>query len=234
VLHDSDDNDEFEHDDFARIAGKFNMRLTLHYHNGAAVTVHTTDSKPLEVQFPSYGEIEAEGPTEFFEDKWQRSLDATIEDNEILQEFGGWILYNSQTLKYETIKAPPGKKFTVTEYIQGQTVGIDLGDRPNTQPDESTLNPASPGATYAIASFHTHPPMTYVTGYRLAGPSDPDHQTDNEKDVAGVVYDYVPNVNSQGDPVPPFTHLEKHRLDADRQLYPAGPERRSTPDPGAP
>ena len=236
VLHDSDENDVFEYDDFARIAGFFNLRLSLHYHDGLSVAVHTSDTEELEVQFPSYQEIVEEGPTEVFERKWDDTLAAATP--EIWREYGGWILYNSVTLEYsvdprEGDEVEPPHEVPRIDEVEGEK-------RPETVPAESLLNPASNGAIYAVGFFHTHPPLTHIASYfsRLVGESggDSDFHNDPEIQVPGVIYDYeaTHNAMAQLDPPPLVRIIGGHELDADKKPYPTGPDRRPTPQPEEP
>lgn len=230
VLHDSDDDDVFEHDDFARIAGFFNLRHTIHYHNGLSVAVHTSDMEELEVQFPSYQEIVDEGPTEVFETKWGKALQAASPES--WKEYGGWILFDSVNLEYSI---SPREGLAVVPPILPQ---VDhAGQRPDAVPLESTLHPSSPGAVYAVGFFHTHPPLTYrpTNHYRPTGTHGDDDDWHEERGIPGVIFDYEPTHNEFGQPFPPFELiLGGHELDDDTSLYQSGPdERRSTPDPGS-
>lgn len=69
---------------------------------------------------------------------------------------------------------------------------IDLGSRPNS--NLSAVSPISQGAEYAVSSFHSHNPATYLTYGYDTGPSGPpggDVGCDEIDNVAGIVYDYT-------------------------------------------
>lgn len=89
----------------------------------------------------------------------------------------------------------------------------------------ATPAPNVAGATYSVASFHTHTPTTYRTGLpRGVGPSGADNSADTADQVPGVVYDYTESPAGSG--TIPMGHPEGA---AAQRYHSMGLDRRPTP-----
>jgi hypothetical protein len=102
----------------------------------------------------------------------------------------------------------------------GPSVGasVNLGAKPTDQAANPQLSDGS--AIYLVASFHTHTPTTYRNVGRAVGPSGADQSSDNSDNTVGLVYDYI----GVGGNAPAGFPLR-----SPAQLYPSGPNSRSTP-----
>ena len=101
---------------------------------------------------------------------------------------------------------------------------INIDRTPETFPENPS--PTASGARYAVATFHTHPPMTYASSglRRMAGPSGIDETNAVERGFPSVVLDYVPEEGDDG------MLLSGHSLNADHQLFLIpSPTRRTSP-----
>ena len=97
---------------------------------------------------------------------------------------------------------------------------INLGPRPADDweaKDSPELKPKpnAAWAIYSVASFHTHPPVTYCTPGRefTVGPSQEDQDADTADTVPGIVYDYTE------DPAGSGKILGGHPKESPAQLY---------------
>jgi len=204
----------------AKIAGKFKLR-------GVATvcgTEYKTGEEDLEVRFPSYAEISGDaGVVAQTDAEWQNTLaDCTSAPNR-RRERGFWIKLNTETDAYEF-------DATVTGSWRGPTQGASVP-----LPSRPADSPASPGAcddgaTYYVASFHTHTPTAFRAAAnppgatRSVGPSGADQNIDNADYVPGLVYDYVESPAGSGSI--PMGHPENGAA----QLYHSqGRNRRTTP-----
>ena len=198
------------------VAGHFDTRVV----SSIGGRHFASNLENMEVQFPDYAVIEADADVRAKTDRvWADSLAASLAGD--THEKGFWILLNTQSLSYEFTSVKRGPEWT----DPAQIPSIKLGPRPS----DSHANPtplSSP--TYAVASFHTHPPVIFAGYGRATGPSGTggptgggDKQADTLDDVAGIVYDYsAPYVASGHNPNDPA------------QRYwtgPGAPVRRSTP-----
>jgi hypothetical protein len=202
------------------IAGKFIVR-------GIATIEgkeHTSAEEHVEVQFPSYAEIAYNATVKAaLDQEWKNTIaDCTAAPNQ-RRERGFWVLLNTKSDSYEMTA-------TVTGAFVGPEAGAEIAfpARPNDNP--AAPSPSDEGATYAVASFHTHTPTTYrgatapPGATRAIGPSGADQTTDNADDVPGIVYDYSDSpVGSGSIPL-------GHPLEAAAELYHSwGRARRTTP-----
>jgi hypothetical protein len=205
---------------FARIAGHFKLR-------GVAKvggTEFVSANKELTVQFPTYDQIVADGAVQMgTKAMWCDTLtDCTSSPNR-RREHGGWIRLNTTSDAYEF---GPAKQGPWCKPEDG--AGVDIGSRPPDDPPQST--PCDPGATYYIASFHTHTPTEFRTipalvgSVRPIGPSGPDKQTDTADDVPGVVYDFIESPAGSGSI--PMGHPKSS---ANKLYFSAGKKQRTTP-----
>ncbi len=113
--------------------------------------------------------------------------------NAMRAEMGYWITLDTSTGKY-------GKTATITgtPVSSLQTGEVGIGSRPSDQYSDSYFFTPNLGETavYAVASFHTHTPVTYrlpAGNSRGLGPSKADTRIDKSDDVVGLVYDYSPS-----------------------------------------
>jgi peptidoglycan hydrolase-like protein with peptidoglycan-binding domain len=159
-------------------------------------------------QFPRYNQVVADADVQTaVTAAWSNTLAAATPTSR--REEGFWIRQNTGTRRYE---------FTTT--IHGPVVGpthratIRLGTRP------ADTNPGTAGATYTVASFHTHTPSRFRLVGRPVGPSTADRNADMADDVTGVVYDYIESPPGTGN-IP-----ASHPLRSPAQTYRSGPDRR--------
>ncbi len=204
-----------------KIAGTFKLR--------GIVTVcgieHFSAEKDLEVQFPSYAEITSDAAVvTATANEWQNTLTDCTQIPNRRRERGFWIRLNTSTNTYEFTPTVTGDWSG-----PGGPVSIPLPPRPADSP--AYPSPCDHGATYSVASFHTHTPTVFRVAAtppgstRDVGPSDPDRRIDNKDDVPGVVYDYVESPGGSGSI--PMGHPEN----SPAQLYHSmGRNRRSTPN----
>jgi hypothetical protein len=204
----------------ARIAGKFKLR-------GVAKIggiEHQSAEKDVEVQFPSYAEIVGDPAVKTaVDDAWCNTLNDCTSNPNRRREHGFWIRLNTVSDAYE---------FSPTQYGDWckpeDGAGVDIGSRPKDDPRNPSPN--DHGATYYVASFHTHTSTEFRTipslvgSVRPIGPSDPDKQTDTSDDVPGVVYDYIQSPAGSGSI--PMGHP---KTSAAKLYYSAGKNKRSTP-----
>lgn len=205
----------------AKIAGKFKLR--------GVVTIcgkeHMTAEKDVEVQFPDYAQIVADAKVAAeTSTEWQNTLNDCTEDPNQRRERGFWIQLNTKSDEYEFTA-------TVMGSWSGPTAGasVPLPSRPADSP--ANPKPCDDGATYSVASFHTHTPTEFRAAEnppgttRGVGPSGADNRIDTQDDVPGVVYDYVESSGGSGE-IP-----MGHPKDSPAQLYHSrGRDRRSTPN----
>jgi len=204
----------------ATIAGKFKLR-------GVAKISgkdHLSAEKDLEVRVPSYSEITGDPNVQTaISNEWTTTLaDCTNAPNR-RRERGFWIQLNTKTDAYEH-----------TATLSGDWVGptdgasVPLPSRPADKPASPT--PCDNGATYPVASFHTHTPTEFRAGSEPAGttrgvgPSGADNNIDNTDDVPGVVYDYIESPAGSGEI--PMGHPKNS---AAKMYHSMGKDRRSTP-----
>lgn len=204
----------------ARIAGKFKLRGVAKI-NAKEIS---SGEKDVEVQFPTYNEIVGDPAVQSAtSDAWCNTLnDCTSSPNQ-RREHGFWIRLNTLSDAYE---------FGPTVYgsWSGPTggAGVNLPPRPADIP--ATPSPSDHGATYYVASFHTHTPTEFRTGpglvgsVRPIGPSGADNNADNTDDVPGVVYDFVESPAGSGSI--PMGH---HKTSPAQLYFSAGKTRRTTP-----
>jgi hypothetical protein len=204
----------------ARIAGKFKLR-------GVAKiggSDHFSAEKDVEVQFPSYSQIVGDPAVQTAtDDAWCNTLNDCTSNPNQRREHGFWIRLNTLSDAYEFSSTKHG------DWCKPEDgAGVDIGSRPSDDPPRPSPN--DPGATYYLASFHTHTSTEFRTipslvgSVRPIGPSDPDKQTDTADDVPGVVYDYTES--PAGSVSIPMGHP---KTSAAKLYYSAGKDRRSTP-----
>lgn len=203
------------------MAGEFKLR-------GVATICgreHVTPEKDVEVQFPDYAQIVGDADVRAAVDTaWGATKADCTEAPNRRREHGFWIHLNTAEDRYEV-----GATVFGAWSGPGAGAAVSLPARP-------ADNPASPGAcdagaTYPVASFHTHTPTTFRAAAvpdgatRPIGPSAGDNAADNTDDVPGVVYDYVESPG--GSHSIPMGHPK----DSPVQFYHSrGRDRRSTPD----
>ena len=199
-----------------RVAGHFRRKVTAQP-VGSPVTL-VSEGPPLEVRFPSWGEIVASGSVHnATQEAWRITL--RLATPLLNQEVGFWIGFNSCSLTYVHTRM-----ILVPAVRPGGKADINLGPRP---PDvTANLGPVKGCATYMVASFHTHPPEEYVpppTAGRHVGPSRADQAADRHDQVTGVVFDYVAHPQ-RGTTIP-----RGHPKHSPAQRYRSGLTRRPTP-----
>lgn len=139
------------------------------------------------MHFPAYSDIVSDATVQgAISDEWASTLTDFTSNSNRRGERGVWIQLNTQTNTYNTTGATAGPWAG-----SGDTSTISILAKPADNP--ATPLPNAAGATYTVASFHTHTPTTYRTGTgtRRVGPSDVDIAADNTDNVAGIVHDYV-------------------------------------------
>jgi hypothetical protein len=200
----------------AKIAGRFKLRGRAKIYGSWFCTPKNRE-KDLTVQFPTYSQVVgSQGVQGATDAEWTNTLNDCTQNPNQRRERGFWIRLNTTNMAYEFTGA-------VTGPWVGPTQGayISLGSRPADNPTNPT--PVDSGATYSVASFHTHTPTTYRSVGRPVGPSSADINQDYADDVAGVVYDYIDSPPGSGGI--PAGHPEN----GSAQRYHSGPNRRSTP-----
>ena len=214
-------NNKLENTWQAKIAGTFKLR-------GVATvcgTEHFSTEKDLEVQFPNYAEITSDAAVVTATvNEWQNTLTDCTQTPNRRRERGFWVRLNTITDTYEFTT-------TVTGDWSGPGDGADipLPSRPIDSP--TSPSPCDSGATYSVASFHTHTPTVFrvaatpLGSTRGVGPSDADRHVDNLDDVPGVVYDYVESPGGSGSI--PMGHPENSPA---QRYHSMGRDRRSTPN----
>jgi hypothetical protein len=174
--------------------------------------------KDVEVQFPTYSQIVGDADVQTaVSTAWTNTLnDCTSAPNQ-RREQGFWINLNTTTDKYEF-------GATVHGGYVGPTAGasVNVPARPADTP--AAPSPADAGATYSVASFHTHTPTEFRAVGRPIAPSGADNTADTNDDVPGVVYDFVESPAGSGN-IP-----AGHPKTSAAQLYHSqGKTRRTTP-----
>ncbi len=178
----------------AKIAGTFKVRGTATI-NGVD---KLTPEKDLIIQFPAYSDITGDaGVSSQVGSAWTATLnDCTAAPNQ-RREQGFWIRLNTQTDTYE---------FTATVFgaWSGPTSGAGVNLPPRPADSSATPTPCDPGATYSVASFHTHTSTEFrnipanAGTVRPIGPSGADNGADTTDGVPGVVYDFVESPAGSG------------------------------------
>ncbi len=171
---------------YANIAGGF------HLHGMAIIRGIECYSTNVEVinQFPEYSQIESDSNIRSSSDtEWSNTLTDCTELPNQRRERGFWVVLNTTSDQYSS-----GPIVTGAWAGPSNDVSIVLPSRPPDVPASPLPNAA--GATYSVASFHTHTPTTYRTNYppgttRNVGPSPGDNSADTADDVPGIVYDYI-------------------------------------------
>ena len=199
----------------ANIAGYFNLRGTVTI---AGMDFHSAEIG-VQVQFPTYEQIVSDtGVISMTDAAWEATLDDCTEFPNRRRERGFWILLDTSLNIYLQGAVALGPWIGPSEMV-----GMTLPPRPNDTPAQPLPN--AMGAIYPVASFHTHPPVTFLDDvYRLVGPSSTDNLSDLEAKVPGVVYDYIEAFSGTG------IILAGHPKDAPAQRYLSlGCTRRETP-----
>ena len=176
----------------AKIAGIFELRGTATTSFGAG----TTPVRELEVRFPSFDEIAGDPSLRSAMDEaWSETLANCTENPNRRSEVGFWVWLDTETDSYladnKTYGDPQGPL---------STGSVELPPRPADMPANPSATAA--GCRYPVASFHTHTPTTYRTGFglgpRSVGPSAADRRADGLDKVPGIVYDYVESPAGSG------------------------------------
>lgn len=169
----------------ARVAGHFVIRSVATDSKGRDIPGEEAE---VEVRFPSFCEITNDTAVVALCDAaWQETLDACTEVPNLRNEVGFWLCLdtadNSYVSRFHCIGTPQGPLGTGS---------VLLPPRPSDVPGNPS--PVSTGCVYPVASFHTHTPTTYRTGFglepRTVGPSPDDRELDFEDQVPGIVFDY--------------------------------------------
>jgi len=205
----------------AVIAGKFKLR-------GVATicgTEHKTAEQDVEVQFPAYADITGDADvTTALSAAWT-ATEAECTEAPVNQrrERGFWVRLNTSTNKYETSAVEFGGWNAPAD-----GAGVNLSARTADAP--ATPDPCAAGATYSVASFHSHTSTAFraaavpAGATRGVGPSGADNTADTRDDVPGIVYDYVESPAGSGS-IP-----MGHPKGSAAQMYKSlGHERRTTP-----
>jgi hypothetical protein len=171
----------------ARIAGRFKLRGVAKIYAEELFSAE----KDLIVQFPTYSQIVKDSAVQAAaDDMWRKTLnDCTLNPNR-RRELGMWIPLNTTSDEYEFREVPPGDWSG-----PDQNAAILLGLRPDDVPAKPQPNAA--GATYIVASFHSHTSPEYrgvafpgLNAYAGVGPSRSDDHNSVHRDCPGLVYDY--------------------------------------------
>lgn len=207
----------------AKIAGKFKLRGVVRI----CGIDHLTAEQDVEVRYPSYAEITADATVRAALDAaWTATESDCTQNPNQRRERGFWVRLNTTSDQYETTAVEFGA-------FAGPAAGasVNLSGRPTDAP--AAPDPCAAGATYSVASFHTHTPTSFraVPGgapagsARPIGPSGADNIADNNDDVPGIVYDYTEAPAGSGS-IP-----MGHPLGSPAQLYHSrGRDRRTTPN----
>lgn len=196
----------------AKIAGGFEL------HAGAMINgrwYHST-SVVVQVQFPEYSQIKGDSDVQAMTaSAWATTLLDCTENPNRRRECGFWILLDTINDSYARTPIEYGE-WTGPD----DDAGMSLPERPANFP--ANPQPDARGAVYAVASFHTHTPVAYITNLPpdlagwYVGPSDEDNDSDNAAGVPGMVYDYV--ASPAGGNTIPLGHPEN----APAKLYQSG------------
>ncbi len=204
----------------AKIAGRFKLRGVA----SICGTEHFSAEQDVEVQFPDYSQIVGDAAVaSATSTEWQNTLADCTQNPNQRRERGFWIKLNTTSNSYEFTG-------TVTGNWSGPAAGasVPLPSRPADSPASPT--PCDAGATYSVASFHTHTPTEFRAAanprgtVRPVGPSGADNRIDTSDDVPGVVYDYVESPAGSGSV--PMGHPESG---AATLYHSQGRTRRTTP-----
>lgn len=170
----------------ARVAGIFKLRIKAL----VAGTEYFSNENDLTVEFPTYDQITADATVRTaMNNEWQATLDDCTQNPNRSRERGFWVsLDTSGDEAYSCGASVFGGWVTGPSPTSANWPTVDLGERPGS--NLSDVSPISKGTVYAVSSFHTHNPPTYLTIGYDAGPSDSDSNCDTRDNVAGIVYDY--------------------------------------------
>lgn len=170
----------------ARVAGIFKLRIKALI----AGTEYFSNENDLTVEFPTYDQITADATVRTaMNNEWQATLDDCTQNPNRSRERGFWVLLDtSGDEAYSCGASVFGGWVTGPSPTSANWPTVDLGERPGS--NLSDVSPISKGTVYAVSSFHTHNPPTYLTIGYDAGPSDSDSNCDTRDNVAGIVYDY--------------------------------------------
>ena len=192
------------------IAGTFHLRgvATLEGHEFYSTNII------VNVQFPSYTEIVSDPFVQAVTDaEWAYTLSDCTDNPNQRRERGFWIYLNTANNCYEIDNHTLGN-WTAPVYI----AAVQLPPRPADIP--MNILPNANGASYPVASFHTHTPTTYRAIGRKIGPSSSDRSADLLADVPGIVYDYtesptgsgsIPSAHPEDSPAQCYHSLGKNR-----------------------
>jgi hypothetical protein len=204
----------------AVIAGKFKLRGVVK----ACGSEHKSPEKDVEVQFPTYAQIVGDATVSSdTSTEWSNTLADCTETPNRRREKGYWIRLNTKADTYEHTAVVNGSWNGPAD-----GAGVEIGGRPADAP--ATPDPCSEGATYSVASFHTHTPTEFRTAAmppgsaRPIGPSGADNSIDTSDDVPGVVYDFIESPAGSGSI--PMGHPE---TSAAQRYHSRGKDRRTTP-----
>lgn len=195
--------------------GKFKVVALLIYKGTSIIS----ETKEIEVQYPSYNDITSNATVKAAMEKtWEETKKAASATGR--KEKGFWIYLNTSTGQYVCEDIDDGPLVTGCEGTNGE---ISMPPPKSYRPSYSPVE----GGYYAVATFHTHTPLTYCTGERFpVGPSSTDIKWGNGNHMPGIVYDYIGKVQVGYDNVGIFGG---HDINAPARLYPFGPERAHTP-----
>jgi hypothetical protein len=173
-----------------RVAGNFKLRAKVKVGN----QWFFSSEKDVTIKFPSYSEIVQNNYVKAeMDQEWIRTLnDATVNG---WREHGFWVYLDTGDNEYVTGEVAYGDYV-----ISTNKASINIGERYDIP---ETFSANTTGVVYAVASFHTHTPTTYITGFpagsvRLIGSSPADNNSDTICKTPGIIYDYVESPSGSG------------------------------------
>jgi len=197
----------------ATVAGYFDLRGVVTYN----YTEYTTPNFNIEVQFPHKDKILSDGNIVTSMDAcWLSTINFTKNNPHLRREEGFYIMLDTAANTY-----------VIKNFDYGKPVSNDVNIVSWYSPIPDKEIPSNPTPLdkpeYLVASFHTHPPRTYVTypaETMVAGPSMPDLGFSWSLQIPGFVYDYDVPYNI----LPP-----NHNIDLKGMIFCAPPYQRPTP-----
>ena len=207
-----------------KVAGYLEARVVDKYRYGTAYS-NNGPGNYFEVQFPDRHVIATDAAVLALAKKaWSAELKVSS-NGKTVQELGFWVVLDTCNAQYG--QEPQGAYLGhhPVPAFDPKDATINLGALP---PDDPKDPPVDGCAKYAVASFHTHVPLTWAFSKKVwpVGPSQADIDADKNQRVAGLVYDYLPFPNPAVDQVPAGYGINRPAMlweDKD------GPDRRQTP-----
>ena len=164
--------------------GVFYIYAMCHFDYQAMPSITSSNTLQITVQYPDAYLIQSATESEM-NLLWTITKDAAAPGSRT--EFGFWIY---------CITAASPADITRGGQMSGNPVSTCLYTSASIDPGAMVDSPGNvnSGGSYAVAFFHTHPPLTYCpyNSFRLVGPSSTDISLHSQKGISGFVYDYMP------------------------------------------